>query len=180
MTKICMIDMETLGQVAATCGALTLGGVVIDTAQNLYTELDFFFNRFNLQEQLDHYRTEAGTLRYHFDLPPEIGKANFAKEDELPEHDVLKNFAQWFQQHNPDEIWSLGADFDITILGRRYGKFFMEIPWGYRKARCFRTIREMCKHIQTPFTNLASHNALSDARYQAQCLHTWLKHIKID
>ena len=69
-------------------------------------------------------------------------------------------------------VWGNGASFDNVLLATAYKRLGMETPWPFWKDRCFRTMKNVCK-VDHSFEGTA-HNALDDARSQAQHL------IKID
>ncbi|ENO08979.1 exonuclease family protein [Escherichia coli O157:H43 str. T22] len=70
------------------------------------------------------------------------------------------------------QVWGNGANFDNTILRRSYERQGIPCPWRYYNDRDVRTIVELGKAIDfdartaIPFEG-ERHNALDDARYQA-------------
>jgi hypothetical protein len=66
-------------------------------------------------------------------------------------------------------VWGNGAAFDNVILRSAYDRSGMEAPWGYRENRCYRTFSAVFDMPEIDFKGVP-HNALDDARYQAERL----------
>lgn len=82
--------------------------------------------------------------------------------------DTLKDFAAWFRRVPGDPgIWGFGATFDNVLLRAAYDKVGIKCPWHYRKDRCFRTLAALFD-VDWGVREGTHHNALDDARYQAQ------------
>lgn len=79
-------------------------------------------------------------------------------------------------------MWGNGSDFDNVLLGDLYKWREMKAPWKYHNSRCFRTLKnllpadydEFCKAIP----RITHHNALDDARWQAEIAVRMLKRIE--
>ena len=69
------------------------------------------------------------------------------------------------------EVWGNGADFDNATIIHLAAQNGWRPPWSYRTNRCFRTIRNI-KGVDELDVNFkgVEHNALDDARYQAERL----------
>ena len=92
---------------------------------------------------------------------------------------ALEKFAQWlshcevsypFVEKNP-LLWGNGSDFDNVVLASAYDACGLERPWSFRNNRCYRTLKNLFpdKKLFPPVGGTA-HNALDDARWQAQHL----------
>jgi len=69
-------------------------------------------------------------------------------------------------------IWCKGTDFD-AILSHAYRQLGTETPWKYNDVRDFRTIKKMFgDSLVVTIENPKPHNALADAVFQAQQLHS--------
>jgi len=82
---------------------------------------------------------------------------------------VLKKLEEFVE---PDcKIWGNGAGFDNVILENAFRICFMTIPWKFYNNRCFRTLKNLYPNIYIP-KNEAKHNALEDAKWQANYAST--------
>ena len=72
-------------------------------------------------------------------------------------------------------IWGNGADFDNVILINAYERLGMVAPWGRRSNRCYRTIKSMNGDLVIERAGI-HHNALDDAKSQAQHLIKLMQH----
>lgn len=90
---------------------------------------------------------------------------------------ALGKFLKWCQEVGPlDQIhlWSYGGDFDLPILRNAY-ECFTEYPFNYRNHHCLRTLSWA---LGLPYIKPArAHNALEDARTQAQLLTMCIKQL---
>lgn len=78
------------------------------------------------------------------------------------------------------ELWGYGSDFDNIVLGSLYTALGLQRPWTYRNNRCYRTLLNIAKGlIEVPARTGVHHNALDDARYQAQCAAIYLKRLGV-
>ncbi|EEQ5615965.1 exonuclease [Escherichia coli] len=96
--------------------------------------------------------------------------------DEIPLDDALLQLREFIDENSGEffvQVWGNGANFDNTILRRSYERQGIPCPWRYYNDRDVRTIVELGKAIDfdartaIPFEG-ERHNALDDARYQAQ------------
>lgn len=66
-------------------------------------------------------------------------------------------------------VWGNGATFDNIAIGNAYRLTGIKRPWSFRQDRCYRTVRDLYPKLDLPMGGTA-HNALDDARYQAEYL----------
>jgi hypothetical protein len=94
----------------------------------------------------------------------------FAPAERIPVVDALHSLSFLLQE--AEAVWGNGADFDNVIIGSLYESFDMRRAWSYGRNRCFRTVKSMAlpKTYVAPVRAGVHHNALDDARYQAQVL----------
>jgi hypothetical protein len=67
-------------------------------------------------------------------------------------------------------VWAKGTSFDCAILRTAYDLVGSELPWHYWNERCYRTIARLVPAIAEPEFDGVAHNALEDAKHQAQHL----------
>lgn len=80
--------------------------------------------------------------------------------------------------HKKDEtsdglkVWGNGANFDVSMIEHllKHTGEFMPIPWRFWNVRCFRTFADLTKCKDLVKREGTHHNALDDARYQAECV----------
>lgn len=71
-------------------------------------------------------------------------------------------------------IWGYGSTFDNVVLRSLYESYGMKAPWTYRGDMCYRTLKGLFPKVAIPERTGTHHNALDDARYQAQCAVIYL------
>jgi hypothetical protein len=165
--KNLMVDIETISVRTDAC-IVSIGAVFFDQGgpgETFYTAVDIC-----AQPQSIIGRIEPSTVLFwmnHRDSFPDMDDAPdlktalnrffcFAGQDESPTDD-------WTSM-----VWSYGSNFDIPILQEasiRCGQYW---PWGYRSARCARTVIELAKTVGFIPVCSRDHNALADAVEQAK------------
>lgn len=75
------------------------------------------------------------------------------------------------------QLWANGQDFDLGILGNLYDTFQIKRPWEYNAGRDMRTLIDVFGKPDIKFEG-EQHDALADARHQAQIIQTLLKKAK--
>jgi len=97
----------------------------------------------------------------------------------LPE--ALDTFSRWLKVMVPDGdafVWGSGAAFDNVVLAAAYRSCGVELPWSYKRDRCYRTLRYLHPDIKAnPYGT--EHNALDDAVYQARHAATILAALEV-
>lgn len=69
--------------------------------------------------------------------------------------------------------WGNSSAFDMSIMNFAYDKCGKEMPWGFGKESCFRTVRNMNAHVPyepTKERGSTHHNALDDVVFQIEHL----------
>ena len=74
-------------------------------------------------------------------------------------------------------VWGNGASFDNVILANAYKAVHTDVPWTYSGDRCFRTMKSLGLGLEPPFDG-EKHNALADARHQAEWLMSIMRELK--
>jgi hypothetical protein len=152
-----MVDLETLDTVSSTI-VLSIGAVKFDTQVR-----DEFYMVLDIEAQMKKGRTiSASTLLWW--LKQDHSTRLEALEKPTSPEAALHHFIGWMEE--PEGIWGNGSDFDNAILGhisQSYG-----LRWPYPLNRCYRTMRNLFPAPEPVKTN--AHNALADARWQAEHL----------
>lgn len=174
-----MVDIETLGQ-GPGCKILSIGAVAFNSdAKTIGPE---FYQVFNTMNQGSYgLKTEKETVEWWAKQSEEARKViTQAEEGGEPLRDGLLKFSGWLSQFDRKRlcIWGNGADFDNAILQYVYKVVPVEVPWDFWNNRCFRTLsREFEDYCPKPDRKNVYHNALDDARYQAQWANEILNRI---
>jgi hypothetical protein len=85
--------------------------------------------------------------------------------EELPQ--VLHEFAAFYREAEPDEIWANAPSFDCEILSDAYARVDIEQPWDYWDERCYRTVKNLPDAADIDRQG-DHHDALDDAAHQAR------------
>lgn len=156
-----MLDLETLGT-RPGCPVLSIGAVVFEPATGEIGSS--FYEVCGLGEQLAAGLVpEAGTLAWW--AKQTTGREVFDAVDRASAALAFSRFQGWF----PTDalVWGNGADFDMPILAEAMRKFGYGVPWKPFNGRCFRTLKNLYAFVPK-VAPASAHNALSDARAQAQ------------
>lgn len=159
--KHVMIDIETLG-ISTDALVLQIGACQFDpTTQQVGAKMKL--NLYGMEQA--HRKIDFATAKWWMEQDRVIAHEVFNKPDTTlaVAKQMLKDFT-----YNADRIWANPPSFDLAILH----SLFEDHLWSYRKERCFRTMREEHDHNGKlkPPANLAKHDALADAVWQASYL----------
>lgn len=168
-----MVDLETLGTEPGSA-ILSIGAVRF--------RLDGIYDSFHRIIDLDSstrkgFTVERGSIKWWMEQKPEIRDPLFEIDDDSIFYDVeevLVAFKDWVGPQVPVTLWGNGASFDLAILREAYNK----VGFGFFEPfndRCYRTMRYLYPEIKKQ-DNPNLHNALEDARNQAEHLIRLLKH----
>ena len=167
-----MIDLETLG-LRQDAVILSIGAVRFDSdgpipGEELYIELDTSSHA--------HCSIDPDTVKFWIEEtkkgnPPPMEGTCSAYYACCQIIDFLSGLEK------EDEIWVNGTDFDIPKLQYLFETAGLCVPWAYHQVRDLRTLRKIFPHIPSE-VNPQKHNALSDARCQAQHAADILYHIE--
>lgn len=160
-----MVDIETLGVIPSAV-ILSIGAITIVNSPvpewNFYQELDTDtqFERTKSQSTIDWWAKQPEGL-----MPK--GSTDIRK--------ALSNFHEFFSHLRAEPIvWCKGTDCDIAILTHAFTQYHMPVPWKYDAVRDFRTLKKLFPHYSYP-ANPNAHNALADAKHQAEELKAIFK-----
>lgn len=165
-TRAMMIDLETL-DTATSAVIFSIGYVIFDRDYPEYEEKAFGRAIASIESQQVFGRTiSPATLRWWMSQS-ESARAEFqGTKTGLPLVELVTELGDRVKQFSVNEVWSKGANFDISILENVATQFNISQPWSYRQPRCFRTIQALFPDCREPAYPL--HNALEDARDQAK------------
>lgn len=160
-----MLDLETLG---TTPGhrVLSIGAVEFTPfgpAREFYLALD--------QEQQEQVGllSDPATEQWWSEQSPEA--RTVLSEPKTATNVALQQFDSFLRScGTPKEVrvWGNGAGFDQPILTEVYKRIGLGCPWLFYNERCFRTLKQLPKAPEPPERKGVHHNALDDARYQAE------------
>ena len=157
-----MIDLETLGM-KHDAMILSIGAVQFDLDgplkdRELYIELVTYSRACN--------SIDPGTVKFWIEEtkkgnpPPMSGTAS-------PYYACCQLIDFMGVLERDDELWVNGTDFDIPKLQHLFETNGATIPWKYNQVLDLRTLSKLFPDV-TWLVNEHKHNALSDARCQAQ------------
>ena len=177
MTTHAMIDLETLGTTPDTV-ALTIGGVKFDP-NNISPSKDYFYHRFDVDEQLDRGRSvDNSTIEWWGNQPADIREEALGDADRTTVLDVLKALNKWCV--GVDAIWAQGPAFDIVILEHMFRQYEHHVPWPFWKIRDSRTLFQIMPKDPRKEIDFDAHNALEDCKVQARCVQKTLQKLELE
>lgn len=166
----CMIDLETLGT-AQDAILPIIGACIFSPHTGEIT--DTFYAHLNQKDQQTLGRTTTPATIQWWKQQSDAAKKEITKPGR-PFKDVMEEFAEFVPPKCV--VWGNGATFDISMLENAFRMLGIQIPWMFWDVRDVRTIVDLAKRLpkpkrveknQFPFEGVA-HNALDDARHQAQ------------
>ncbi len=176
-----MLDLETMG-LGTDAAIISIGAVRMDLEKGILGGV--FYRSVNLKSVVrGGGKLEAETVMWWLQQSEEARKALTGDDSVLIEV-ALKEFADWMREHPVEGLWGNGAAFDNVVLEGAYLRLSRTPPWTYKMNRCYRTMRAMFPEVEAEAFTGVAHNALDDAKHQAQhlcriCKHiTWAAHIK--
>lgn len=177
MTKThVMVDLETLG-LAPCAQVLSIGAVVFDIERDLG---DTFYVEIDPEDHTG--SVDMSTLKFWFGqaakgiLPPMNGTYRLIG--------AIEDFRSYLKKVHQGQrkdlvIWANGTDFDIPKLQHLAEVVGLELPWEYNNVRDCRTMFKLFGHLGIKPENLAKHNALADAEYQAKYLISIIRRLRL-
>lgn len=168
--KKLMIDLETYGT-RAGCSLVSIGAVFFDeqTGQ-LGHELYTVVNRQSCREHglfedegtIAWWSKQSAAARVAFDQSTEGEGAD------LPV--ALQELSEFVKLESGVLVYGNGNDFDKPILTAAYAAAQLKEPWAPFNGRCHRTLKSMFKVKAAAAKKGVAHNALDDAKNQAEQL----------
>lgn len=170
MSNPCMLDLETLGTRPDSV-IIAIGAVKFDldgTRDQFYQVIDPT-SCVDIGLQID-----AGTVMWW--MQQDAMARDAFKTKGVPIDVALSQFATWVD--GGEAVWGNGADFDNVLLANAYRMCKMEQPWKYWNNRCYRTMKNQFPNVDVPSRKGMKHNAVDDARSQAEHLIRILNSIR--
>jgi 3' exoribonuclease, RNase T-like len=173
-----MIDIETMGT-APGCPILSVAALLFDSRAPLTGDESAFHFHVDLGEEI-----AAGAVPSASTILWWMTQAQGARDALLAGQDRSASMAQvihdlqvWVGAHYGSDpvVWCLPAGFDFPLLRAAAVRAGVELPWNHWDERCLRTLAKEYPGAIRPKPELA-HDALSDARAQAQ----WLVNIRAE
>lgn len=165
-----MIDLETMGS-GPDAAIVSIGACAMSVERGIYSQ---FYSPVSLKSSVKHGgRIDADTVLWWL-RQSEAARASLTDPAAPPTHIIqaLGDLSDWMGSLAPEvndrRVWGNGADFDLPILASAYRGIGEAAPWPYFGSRCFRTIKNLHRHIPAPARHGTHHQALDDAVHQAE------------
>lgn len=159
-----MIDLETLGT-DTKCPVISIGAVFFDTNKKILGPT--FYAKLELDEQFKKSRNiDASTLKWW--LGQKDAAKQVFKENPTPVDYALRAFVKFVKQHKNVKPWGNGATFDISIIEDLLKQYGHTPPWMFRNVMDLRTFKRFMADGKKIEVKGTAHNALDDAKAQAQ------------
>lgn len=156
-----MIDLETLGT-SPGCAILSIAAVPF----NIYSPIEDFYERVASASCIEcGLVVDDATVQWWNKQDPAARTEAFGGETLIAT--ALTNLTYYLNSLGDIRVWGNGASFDVPILEAAYKKLNLPVPWKYYDSMCYRTLKNLYKGIPAG-ENTKKHNALEDARHQAQ------------
>jgi len=161
-----MIDIETLG-IDPKAPVLSIGAVYFDK-DGTYSE---FYINLDVHHQIDSglRKFDASTIKWW--MGQEDAAKKVFKETAIPVEQALRQFVNFIETEvgsKDTKPWGNGSNFDITILESLFKDYGIKTPWNFRNIRDYRTFKDFIYDGSDTVREGTYHNALDDAKYQAQ------------
>lgn len=159
------LDLETTG-ITPGCGILSIGAVSLDFKHRFYEKIKPYSHRsYGLWE-------ESETIAWWEEQETKVREEAFSGTKWIDK--VLTEFNIFIGEIGiSDEklfVWCNGADFDMPIMNCAYRRTKISSPFSPWNVRCLRTMRNLYPEVKKPPFIGDKHNALTDARNQAEHL----------
>ena len=176
-----MVDLETMGN--GNKAAITAIGVVAMDMDNLTLEPaqdGEFYMPVSLASSMEAgLECDASTILWWLGQSDEARKEMAGRTASL--YTALIELNYWMAKLVPTKkervVWGNGASFDNVILANAYKALHTDVPWCFWGDRCFRTMKNLGLGLEPPFTG-EKHNALADARHQAEWLMSIMREVR--
>lgn len=169
MSADIMVDIETVDN-KPTAGILSIGAVMVDWYNN---RIDHpFYVSICPDSCKDAGLTESEDTMKWWARQSEEARRVFT-EPKVSLMEGLTAFHRYLDRWNRSKLrlWGNGSDFDNVIIANAYNAVGLDAPWRFYNNRCFRTVKNIYSDvIVTPGRKGTYHNALDDAKHQAEIL----------
>lgn len=169
-----MLDLETLGKKVMApivqIGAAT--AVEDDTVGKMELMPAVFDVSIALDSAMEKRKPDASTIIWWMNQNKEVRNSVLAEEgpdvvSALQYFIAFVTDAKRFYECEEVYVWGNGASSDNAWLISLYEQYDMDPPWEYWGNMCYRTIKNLNRHVPRPeLPEHLKHNALADARSQ--------------
>lgn len=172
------IDLETLGT-RYSAAILSIGAVQFDPQTGALGRE--FYKEVDLASAIKSGSITASTLEWWVRQSEKAREVFQNKPSKVPLAQALDELTSWLRSSAmAPKVWGNGATFDISILEHAYdhGCVGLKEAWHFTNIRDCRTILDVSGllHPDYPPATGTHHNALDDARWQAQLIsRCWRK-----
>ncbi len=181
-----MFDLETLGTKPG-CIVLSVGAVIFETSK--LEIVDEFYAVARQKSQLDlGLIADPDTVAWWEKQSREAQQVLADSSSPRSSKDigrVLDDFSKFVVSREQTttrgktEVWSNGPEFDYVILDTVAALAGRALPWKFWNNHSLRTIRKLNPSVpKTPLRPGAAHNALEDARNQAEHVLAIYRHLR--
>ncbi len=160
-----MLDLETMGT-SSNAAIIAIGAVEFNVAEGALGRE--FYSVVDLASSVQSGGVmDASTVLWWMEQSEDARKEFKRQGTTILE--ALLLFGSWAREVYDVCVWGNGAAFDNVILANAYRRAGIDVPWAFWADRCFRTARAMHPAVvdMSDYQGVA-HNALSDAKWQAE------------
>ena len=163
-----MVDLETLGR-GPGCAVLSIGAVFFGP-DGLGAEFELFVNT---ADSLERGLTKDPDTVAWWDRQSKEAQETLRKAETSPHSlaDALGAFSAFCMTHSSQaklKFWGNGASFDNAIVAYCYRAAGMNQPWNFWNDMCYRTLKKLASPAIAQASSGVLHNALDDAKRQAE------------
>ncbi|NRB23152.1 MAG: 3'-5' exoribonuclease [Shewanella sp.] len=177
-----MLDLETLSTVPEAA-ILSIGAVFFDPINSLLGK-EFYQIVVRTNSTLDG-TVSDDTVKWWNSQSPEANSI-FTDPSAISLREALVSFDSFIKNNGSEniQVWGNGSGFDNVILASAYKRNGLKVPWNFRNDRDVRTVVELgrCLRKIDPKESLTmsglAHNALDDAKFQAQYVNSIFSALK--
>lgn len=172
------LDLETMG-VRPTSAIVAIGAAAFDYEKRIIEST--FYVTIDLQSCLDKGLTvDASTIYWWLQQEEAARQALVAPQSDLMQ--ALCHLSRWVKDtmHKDAVCWT-HATFDAPILNNAFAAINLIQPTHFRKQRDIRTLVDLTDNLTVEHTERrgVAHNALDDARYQAEYIGNMLEALSL-
>lgn len=171
------LDLETLDTKTRSV-VVAIGAAVTDDSVESFHLQGLFYRNLDAGAQLGIYRTVSPTAMEFWRDPARERAWNMLHVNVIPPEEAVAAFINFVRSNSLENacVWGNGSDFDIGILSSLFEDLGATWPFSYRNHRDLRTLKHLTAWSpiwDAPFVG-TQHNALDDAKHQAQLIYNGL------
>jgi len=173
-----MLDLETLGT-NSNAVIVSIGAINFDPFTGALGEE--FYQVVDIADSSNFGKIDLSTIKWWMQQSDEARQV--FEEGKASLKNSLSLFSSWIKGTCDDYpiVWGNGATFDNVIISNAYDAVGLKRPWAFYNDRDVRTIVDLGLKVSnvdyrsTIKRNGTTHNALSDAKFQALYLSEFYK-----